>query len=137
MQNPKAALAAFNAPMSVKVGPYAVREITLSLGGILEQIGSPIFTGAKPKSVLAWVPTLYAMTHTTEENGRALSAGVDAFNTTAAAWADTVPYGLTRKLIDAVNDSVRRLNAISGDEGEDDEEGSAEKNASAAGPMGG
>ena len=137
MQNPKAALAAFNASKSVKVGPFDVREITLGLGGVLEQIGSPIFTGEKPKRVHGWIPTLYAMTHTTPESERLLAKGVEAFNAAAREWADAdVPYGLTTKLIDAVNASVRRLNAISGDSG-DDEGKDAEKNGSEAGQTAG
>ena len=131
MVNPKAALAAFNAPSSVSVGPFEVRDITLGLGGILERIESPVFTGKKPASVVGWIPTLFAMTHKTEESERLLVQGIDAFNAAAKKWADVdVPYGLTSRLIQAVNASLARLNAISG---ESDTESSAEKNGSGAG----
>ena len=135
MHNPKAALAAYTAPAFVQVGPFKVRDITLGLGGILERIESPVFTGRKPTHVSGWIPTLFAMTRPTEDSERLLVVGIEAFNAAAKKWADEdVPYGLTARLVQAINDSVHRLNAISG---ESDDESRAEKNGLADGPTGG
>ena len=74
MPNPKTSLAAV-AASGTPVGRWTVREITLGLSAVLESIQSPLDTGKKPADIRGWIPTLYALTHTTAESERLLAAG--------------------------------------------------------------
>ena len=74
MPNPKTSLAAV-AASGTPVGRWTVREITLGLSAVLESIQSPLDTGKKPAGIRGWIPTLYALTHTTAESERLLAAG--------------------------------------------------------------
>lgn len=138
MDNPKRALSAFNAPSAVEVGGWHVREITLGMAGVLEAIGSPMFTGRKPKTITDWAPTLYAMTRPPGESRQLLaSGGRSRLEAIAMQWADDeLSVAAARRLINAATAAVSRLNGISPDDGID-AEGGAEGNGLAAGPTAG
>lgn len=128
MPNPKTSLAAV-AASGTPVGRWTVREITLGLSAVLESIQSPLDTGKKPAGIRGWIPTLYALTHTTAESERLLAAGgEEAYVKAASAWADEIPIAEARALVAACMGSAARL-AAAADTGEG---GDAGGNASAA-----
>ena len=135
MKNPDAALAAINAPLKTKVGRHDVRELTLGLASVLEQIKSPVMSGERPEALAAWAGTLYAFTRPAGQSRALLSAkGAGGYNTAALKWVDDdLPLAEGMRRIAAVEAAVRRLNSISAQ----DDGGDGGGNPSAAGPTAG
>lgn len=136
MKNPSAALAAVNAPLTIRIGPYEVRDITLGLAAVLEAIESPVVTGSRPADLSGWAPTLYAMTHPVADSRRLLTAsGVEGYVAAALQWSDDLPLALGRELIEAVTAAINRIKGISAED--DAGEGNSPGNPTAAGPTAG
>lgn len=125
MSNPKVALAAITAS-GRKVGKWTVREITLGLSAVLESIESPLDTGIKPKGIRDWLPTLFALTHSTAESELILADGLEAYRKAASEWADKVTIFEAKRMIEACQDAAKRLvDATDVGESSEDEEGNA------------
>jgi hypothetical protein len=124
--NPRRALKALNAAPA-KVGRHEVMPATLRMCCVLSEIESPLVRGGAPapKSLGAWVPTLFAMTRPAAESQRLLSEGRAAFDAAAMEWAGNVQLGEALDLINACATQVAVAAGVHADSGVggDSEEG--------------
>lgn len=91
-----------------------VREITLAIGALLEQVGSPLMDGRKPENFLDMLPTFFVMTRPPSESMALLAKGEEAFDAAMMEWADTLPPGAFVELSKAVRDVNDRLARAAG-----------------------
>lgn len=112
---PKKALSALM-PLSIRIDDStSVAPMTLGMWAALERIGSPL-VGAnasdEPADVLAYIPSLYLLTHGAKEIFRGNIIEL------AMAWADTVPVHMMALIRDA---AFRQIRAASDVMPEDDD----------------
>ena len=110
-------------------GGIKVRELTLGIGGLLDEIGSPFMDGRKPKHLSDMFPTFFVMTRPAFESQALLMQGQEVFDAAVWAWADTLPCTVCSALSKACAESKARLDAVSG-------AGGSEKNSRSAGTAG-
>ena len=113
----KAAMAVDNQlPCGIKV-----REITLGIGALLDQVGSPFMDGKKPEHISDMLPTFFVMTRPAAESQALLIQGQDVFDRAMMEWADTLPATACTELSVACAASKKRLNDIAGGGGAEPE----------------
>lgn len=110
-QNPAAALDALTHPASTPCGRFEVREYTLGALAILDEIGSPFLRKDAPKTLPAFVETMFAMTRPSAESRRLLARSRDAFAAAAAEWADGVSVREGAELLSACSAAIARFAA--------------------------
>lgn len=125
-QNPAAALEALVHGATTQVGRFEVREYTLGAFAILDEIGSPFLRKDAPKTLPAFVETMFAMTRPSAETRRLLAQGRDAFAAAAAEWADGVSVREGTELLSACAAAIARFAAANpaedgGGEAEEDD----------------
>ena len=114
-RNPAKAVAAA-LPLPLSGDGWQVRPMTLGMWAALERIGSPLVGAdeeSAPKDVLAYIPSLYLLTHDPREvfEGNVLDK--------AMAWADTVPVHMMALIRDAAFAQMRAANDVIPEEDDD------------------
>lgn len=98
----------------VSAGDCKVREITMAIGALLEEIESPLSTGRKPESSREMLPTFFIMTRPAAESQELLAQGRERFDKAVMEWADTLPVTAYAEIGAGVRHVNERLMRITG-----------------------
>jgi len=103
--NPKIGIDAI-LPTSKSVGGYTINQIKLGTMAILEQIDSPVSTGAD-MTLFNMLPTMYVMVHPYRDTLMAIDR--DTFPETVMLWADTLADNVALELQNACLDEIKKV----------------------------
>jgi hypothetical protein len=116
---PARTLAAIMEAEATIVKGVSVRNFTLGLAAVLEEIESPLLNGRPPTSHAEIVINIFVMTRPAAESQKLLAKGFDAFRAAAFAWADKLDISDAQVILtQALGKILRAVGVIGAGAGE-------------------